>query len=94
MSTESSPRWETWDPIILLVASQHELGGVDRDTIRYGVDYFWRVFLTDEELSVGISKLEWAGLIEGRGGRFFLPDAVSHVAPRTATGRISLRKRY
>jgi len=95
MSTEPSPNRVTWGPTILLViAGQHERGGVDTSTIRDGVDYYQRVVLTGEELSAGISRLEWAGLIEERDRRFFLPDSVLCAAPRTSSGRLSFRRDY
>ncbi|HBB87761.1 MAG TPA: hypothetical protein DC047_09120 [Blastocatellia bacterium] len=75
------------------IAGQHDRGGADAATIREGVDFRQKLFLSDSELSGGIEMLLRRNLIQSGGGKYFISESIASNLPRTASGEVSLRSR-
>src|SRR5687767_10778407 len=94
LESESKPSL-TWidAQIFLCIATLNESRGAGVSQVIECVDYRQKMVRTDEELKGGLGRLKAAHLIEKRGGEYFVTESFIANLPRTATNRLSWRRR-
>ena len=71
------------------IVAQHERGGADDALILDGIDHSDRATLGAEDLARSLARLEAAGCIERRGGRWLVAAALVGALPRTRSGALT-----